>query len=184
MTKKSILLLLSALLFIISINKIIAQDKFFTKSGSVSFFSYTLVEDIKADNNQVLSIINTGNGKIVIKMLMRSFHFKKALMQEHFNENYIESYKFPKAIFKGVIKNFSKLEKKDVAKIEGILTIRGVSKKISTVAKITQSNRKIILKGKFKVRVADFDIRIPTVVSKNISKTIIISFELNHKLYK
>ena len=72
-----------------------AQDKFLTKEGFVSFFSHSIVEDIKADNNQVVSVIDTITGKIAIQLLMRSFMFEKALMREHFNENYVESYKFP-----------------------------------------------------------------------------------------
>lgn len=170
-----------AFLFTITLN---AQNKFFTKSGNISFFSYTLVEDIKADNNQVLSIIDTENGKIVIKVLMRSFHFKKALMEEHFNENYIESYKYPKAIFKGNIKNYEELSELTETEITGTLTIRGIEKEVVIKTNVEYLNDEIILKGDFIVQIADFDIKIPSVVKNNISKTIKISFELNHKLYK
>lgn len=181
MNPKIIYSTLLILLFTISIN---AQDRYFTKSGNISFFSYTLVEDIKADNDQVLSILNTENGQIVIKILMRSFHFKKALMQEHFNENYIESHKYPKAIFKGNIKNYEELKELSKTEITGKLTIRGIEKEVVIKANIENINNEIILKGDFKVQIADFDIKIPAVVSKNISKTIEISFELNHKPYK
>ena len=81
------------------LNCVSAQGKFLTKDGYVSFFSHSVVEDIKADNNQVLSIVDSETGEIAIQLLMRSFMFKKALMQEHFNENYVESYKYPKATF-------------------------------------------------------------------------------------
>lgn len=180
--KKQPFFILLFLLLFINIAK--AQGKYFTKSGHVSFFSYTLVEDIKADNNQVLSIIDTSNSKIVIKILMRSFHFKKALMQEHFNENYIESHKFPKAIFKGEILNFTELQDNDVTEVKGTLIIRGIKKNITLKVKIKKEVSTILLTGNFNVQVADFDIKIPSVVSKNISKTIKISFELNHKPYK
>ena len=75
-----------------------SQGKYLTKEGFITFFSHTLVEDIKADNQQVLSIIDSDTGDIAIQLLMKSFMFKKALMQEHFNENYIESDKYPKAL--------------------------------------------------------------------------------------
>jgi len=167
------------------INKAKAQDKFFTKTGYVSFFSHSLVEDIKADNNQCLSIIDTKTGKIAIKILMRSFMFEKALMQEHFNENYIESHKFPKAIFSGVINNFEELGSEiDETEIIGTLKIHGKEKEVTTKVKVVIREDEINLSGTFKVDVADFDIKIPSIVSKNIAKTIKISFELNHKPYK
>ena len=76
-------------------------QKVFTKNGLVSFFSTTKMEDIKADNNQVLCVLNTQTGDLQFSLLTKGFHFAKALMEEHFNENYIESSKFPKATFKG-----------------------------------------------------------------------------------
>jgi len=166
------------------INQLEAQDKFFTKEGYISFFSHSLVEDIKADNNQVLSIIDAKTGKIAIQLLMRSFQFKKALMQEHFNENYIESYKYPKATFSGEIKNFDQLDNQVTeTEIVGILTVRGIKKKVSVKVKIEISSEKILLTGNFKVNVADFDIKIPAIVVNNIAKTIKVSFELHHKPY-
>jgi len=162
-----------------------AQDKFFTKTGYVSFYSHSLVEDIKADNNQCLSIIDAKTGKIAIKILMRSFMFKKALMQEHFNENYIESYKYPKAIFSGVIQNFKELNSEvNETEVIGVLKIHGKEKEIAIRLKVVSKENEIILSGSFNVEVADFNIKIPSIVSKNIAKTIEISFELNHKPYK
>ena len=73
--------------------------KYMTKNGKVSFFSHTPVEDIKGDNNKVSSVLDSKSGKMVIELLIKSFAFKKALMEEHFNENYMESTKFPKSKF-------------------------------------------------------------------------------------
>lgn len=179
---KKIHFIVSALLFCISMQ---AQDKFLTKEGYVSFFSHSLVEDIKADNDQVLSVIDTVTGKIAIQMLMRSFMFKKALMQEHFNENYIESYKYPKATFSGKILNFSELSKEnDETEIVGTLTVRGEEKEISTIVHVEIREEGILLKGDFNVDVADFKIKIPSIVANNIAKTIKVTFELDHKPYK
>jgi len=166
-------------------NSLGAQDKFLTKEGYVSFFSHSIVEDIKADNNQALSIIDTTTHKIAIQLLMRSFMFEKALMQEHFNENYVESYKYPKATFSGEIRNFGELNDENTeTEIVGDLTVHGETKNISTKVNITMENDEIILKGDFKVEVADFNIKIPAIVRNNIAKTIKVSFELHHKPYQ
>ena len=169
-------------LFLVQIN--VAQDKFFTKEGYVSFFSHTIVEDIKADNNQVLSIVDRTTGEIVIQLLMRSFQFKKALMQEHFNENYVESYKYPKATFKGNILNNNETDEGDFeTEISGVLSVHGKEKEISTMTKVTKNKDELILTGHFMVKVADFDIKIPGIVANNIAKNIEITFELKYKPY-
>lgn len=166
-------------------HNVCAQDKFLTKEGYVSFFSHSIVEDIKADNNQVLSIIDTTTRKVAVQMLMRSFMFEKALMQEHFNQNYVESYKYPKATFSGEIMNFEDLNDENTeTEIVGELTVHGETKEISTKANITMENGEIVLKGDFNVEVADFNIKIPAIVRNNIAKTIKVTFELHHKPYK
>jgi len=169
---------------VLFVNQTFSQDKYLTKNGFVSFFSHSLVEDIRADNNQVLSIIDTKTGQIAIQLLMKSFFFKKALMQEHFNENYVESYKYPKAKFKGEIINFTSLnEDINETEIKGILSLHGEEKEISTIAIVDIQNKEIKVTGEFTVEVADFNIKIPSVVINNIAKTIKISFELHHKPY-
>ncbi|MBQ4819411.1 YceI family protein [Aquimarina sp. MMG016] len=160
------------------------QQRFLTKQGYTSFFSSSPMEDIKADNNQVLSIIDTSTGTIAISILMKSFQFEKSLMQEHFNENYVESDKYPKAVFKGQIANFEGLNNNEQEiNINGNITIHGVTKQIQTTAKIIRTDKNISLKGKFPIEVADFDIEIPSVVVNNIAKTIEVTFELDHKPY-
>ncbi len=167
------------------LNCVSAQGKFLTKDGYVSFFSHSVVEDIKADNNQVLSIVDSDTGEIAIQLLMRSFMFKKALMQEHFNENYVESYKYPKATFSGKIMKFNELEElKGETEIVGTLNVHGRDKEISTKVNVEINEDEIILKGDFYVEVADFDIKIPAIVENNIAKTIKVNFELRHKPYK
>ena len=168
-------------LFVINISK--AQDRFLTKNGSVTFFSSAPMEDIKADNNQVLSIVDTSSGKMAISILMKSFLFEKALMQEHFNENYVESDKFPKATFKGTILNFDDIESNTKVNVKGTITIHGKSKEIVIPANISKTEDAILVKGEFNLLVADFDIKIPKVVAKNIAKEIKVTFEFNHKPY-
>lgn len=171
------LLLISSQLF--------SQERYLTKEGYISFFSHSLAEDIKADNYQVLSVIDKKTGEIAIQLLMKSFMFKKALMQEHFNQSYVESHKYPKAIFKGYIINFNELDSQnDTVEIKGILSIHGKEKEISIVAKVEVLKDQINLSGHFMVEVADFNINIPIVVRNNIAKTIKVTFDLRHKPYK
>ena len=166
------------------VNQIFSQEKYLEKDGYISFFSHSLVEDIKADNNQVLSIIDKGTGEIAIQLLMRSFQFKKALMQQHFNESYIESHKYPKAIFKGYILNFNELDSQNSeSEIKGMLTIHGKDKEISVRAKVEITEGQINISGDFIVEVANFDIKIPAVVRNNIAKIIKITFNLQHEPY-
>lgn len=179
---KSLNILLIAFLFF---NFSHGQEKFITKQGYASFFSQSPLEDIKADNNQVLSIIDVSTGDIGIAILMKSFMFEKSLMQEHFNENYVESDKYPKATFKGQILNFKEIDPEEsMVTVEGDLTIHGVSKPIQTQAKMVRTEKNTKLNGSFSVDVKDFDIKIPAVVANNIAKTIEVTFELDHQPYK
>lgn len=160
------------------------QEKYITKQGYISFFSHSPVEDIKADNNQVLSIIDTSNGQIAVSLLIQSFIFEKSLMQEHFNENYMESHKYPKAVFKGKIQDLGDLTADNkTVNIIGELTIRGITKPIETTAEIKKLDNNIVLNGDFLVEVKDYNIKIPSIVANNIAKTIKVSFELVHQPY-
>ncbi|MBU3012109.1 YceI family protein [Polaribacter vadi] len=162
-----------------------SQGKYLTKSGAISFYSKATMEDISADNNQVLSIIDTDNSKMAISILMKSFLFEKALMQEHFNENYVESDKYPKATFKGEILNFDTVNDMVSKKqVKGFLTIHGVSKEITIDANMTKKENSILVTGDFMISLEDFNVKIPAVVAKNIAKKIKVTFNLNHQFYK
>ncbi len=172
------------LCFVFCIKTIEAQDKFLTKKGQISFFSSASAEDIKADNKQVLSIINSSTGDIAIAILMKSFMFQKSLMQEHFNENYVESDKYPKAIFKGRITDFETISSTNTSTtVVGDITIHGVTKALSITTNIKRTNDQILLMGNFPISLADFDIKIPSVVINNIAETVDVRFELAHELY-
>lgn len=161
------------------------QNRFLTKKGNVSFFSEAIVENIEAKNNQVLSIVDATNGEMAISILMKSFMFEKALMQEHFNENYIESDKFPKAIFKGTIMAFKEIEVSETqARIKGLLSMHGKSKKVTILATITKTMKTIVMNGSFFIDLVDFNVAIPSAVKNNIANKIKVSFKLNHKPYK
>jgi polyisoprenoid-binding protein YceI len=173
--KQILLISLLALAF----NQVSAQ-KVFTKNGKISFFSKTDMEDISADNNQVMSVLNTQTGDLQFSVLIKSFKFEKALMEEHFNENYMESNKFPKASFKGALDDKSKVDfGKDgnyKVTISGDLTIHGVTKKVTSVpGTILVKEGKPTGSSKFNVKLADYEIAVPSVVKKNISETIEIT---------
>ncbi len=134
-----------------------------SSSGTVRFFSSTAAEDIEANNNQLISSINTTNGELDFAALIKGFRFENKLMEKHFNEDkYLHSSQFPKATFKGKITNLSSVNFQKngtyTANAEGNITIRGVTKKISPVATITINSGKLSLQSVFKIRVAEFGV--------------------------
>ena len=137
-------------------------QKIYSKNGSISFFSKTSMENISASSNQALCVLDQSAGNLQFSVLIKSFVFKKALMQEHFNENYMESTQFPKADFKGYIINIKEINfSKDGAypiQVEGVLTIHGVSQKTNTKGTLTLAQGKATIEGDFSVKVKDYGI--------------------------
>jgi polyisoprenoid-binding protein YceI len=164
----------------------INNNQYITRQGEISFFSYTTVEDIKAVNNQVLSIVDISKSEIDISMLMSAFVFEKSLMQQHFNESYIESDIYPKATFEGVIQNFDPYFIGTQNRIiKGSLVIHGISNSIEIKARIDHGKTNYIFSGRFVVPIKDYDIKVPTLLAPNIAKTIAISFRFElapHKI--
>ena len=164
-------------------------QKYFTRAGKVTFQSKALLEKIEAQNNKATSVIDVETGQLEFAVLIKAFQFEKALMQEHFNENYMESSQFPKAKFKGEILDVQQIDfTKDgeyLTKIEGTLTIHGVSQNLQTTAQITIANGQVSAQSEFSVAVADFNIKIPSVVQDNIAKEVTVSVDIeNYKLFK
>lgn len=161
-----------------------AAQKVFTKNGNISFFSTAPMENITADNNQVMSVLNTQTGDLQFSVLIKGFHFKKSLMEEHFNENYMESDKFPKSTFKGLITDVSKISfTKDGSynvAVSGDLTIHGVTKKVTTPGTITVKSGNITASSKFNIRLADYNISIPGLVKDKIAETIEITVSCSY----
>ena len=166
--------------FVISAN----AQRYMTKNGYIGFFSHTPMEDIKGDNNQVAAVLDISSGEMVFQALIKSFHFDRALMEEHFNENYMESDKFPKSSFKGKITNlsavdFSKNGVYDVT-IDGDLTIRDATNKISTTGKIEVQTGQLIATSKFKISPEDYKIVIPGLVRDKINKEMEVSVSMKY----
>jgi polyisoprenoid-binding protein YceI len=166
--------LLIILLFSVMFHYGQTQDLYFTRTGKIDFHAGTSIEDIDGTNNEVASMLNIKTGEIAFTVLIKSFHFKRALMEEHFNENYLESTKFPKASFKGKVIKTSSVNFTSngsfTATIEGELNIHGIVKKVSTPAKFTVNNGKITGMASFTLLISDFNIEIPGVVADKIAK--------------
>jgi len=156
-----------------------AQSKLYCKEAKISFFSKTAMENITAQNNKALCVWDTASGQFEFSVLIKGFEFDKALMQEHFNENYMESDKFPKAFFKGKLKTDKPIllqtENSYSATAEGILTIHGVSKQLSVPVTIISKNGVISTKANFYVLLTDYKITVPSIVADKINKRINIS---------
>ena len=161
-----------------------AQEKYITHTAHIKFFSTTPVEDIEADSYQASSVINTQDGALVFQVPMRSFEFEKALMQEHFNENYVESDKYPKSLFKGKIKDFdSEMLKEGKREIEvtGTMTIHGVKREIAEKATLEVKGQKPTLHTKFMVAPADYEIKIPGIVKNKIAKELEVTVKAEYE---
>ncbi len=171
-------------ILVLSVSLIQAQT-WFTKNGTVSFFSKTSMEDIKADNSQVLSVLTAATGDLQFSLLVKGFHFSKPLMEEHFNENYMESDKYPKSTFKGQITDIKKVDfaKDGVYKVtvKGDLTMHGVTKNISAPGEIIIEKGKLSTSSKFIVTLADYNISIPKIVQQTIQKTIEVTVSCKYE---
>lgn len=170
--KRAFVLFLALLLYYSSYS----QDLYLTRNGKISFFSKTPLENIDAVNNEVFGVIDIKKGDMAFAVLIKGFKFQKALMEEHFNENYMESDKLPKSTFNGKITNLSSVDfRKDgtyQVTVEGDLTIHGVTRKINTPGKILVKEGRIASSSSFSVKVADYQITVPSLVAGKIAETI------------
>lgn len=177
--------ILLALLLVVNFSFAQKSEQIICRQGKVSFFSYTSVENIKAENNQVYSIINIGKGTIAIRMLMNTFVFEKALMKEHFNESYVESDIYPKATFEGNILDFNPGIKGEQTKIiKGNFVMHGVTEILEIKTKIENNDGKYILSGSFETLVQKYNINIPPLLAGNIAKTIEVNFKFQYQPYE
>jgi polyisoprenoid-binding protein YceI len=184
--KNLFLLLLAVILFTIPS----FAQKFFTKTGKINFdaTAASSPEKIEAINRTVTCVIDTKTGNIQFAVLMKGFEFERALMEEHFNENYIESDKFPKAEFKGSIDGNDKVNyAKDgtyAVRVRGKLTLHGETKDVETNGKLILQAGKISALADFNVLLADYKVAIPGLVADKVSKTAKISVTCSMELLK
>ena len=171
--------------FIMVITTCRAQERLLTRNGSISFYSKAPLENIEAHTQTAASVLDKKTGQMEFSVLIKSFEFQKALMHEHFNEDYLESDKFPKSVFKGRIDDPSKVDFSHDGKytetVTGQLTIHGETKTITTPATFTVHNSVVTATAEFSIVLADYKISIPGIVKDKISKTVKISVKLKYE---
>ena len=151
-------------------------QKYATSTGKVIFFSSTPVENIEAVNNEAAAAVDSKTGNVVFQVPIKSFKFEKQLMKDHFNENYMESDKYPRADYKGKITDLSNVNftKDGTYKVNtsGKMTIHGVTKDVNIPGTITVKGNSVTVNSKFNVATADYKISIPKLVEGKIAKNI------------
>lgn len=156
-----------------------AQQRFFTKTGKISFYSDAPMEKIEAVNKNVSCVLDAKTGQLQFVVLIKGFEFRKALMQEHFNENYLESDKFPKAGFKGQITNNGSINYSTdgnyEAVVKGMLSIHGQEKLIETKGTIVVAGGKVTASAVFPASVKDYNISIPAIMKDKIAREVQIT---------
>jgi hypothetical protein len=174
---------LYSMLFLLMIGEGLAQNLMYSKSFESSFFSEARFEDIEAVSKKGTSIINTSNKEVVFKIPIRSFIFDNGLMQEHFNENYMESDQYPYATFKGKIKENVDLTKVGTYKVTalGQLTIHGITKERMVEGVLEVKKEQMVLTSSFIIPVADHDIDIPNDKLSNISQDISVKVKATYE---
>ncbi len=159
---------------------------YMAKNCEIRFFSESPIENIEAINKAAKPILNTSTGDIQIKIAMTAFVFEKPLMQEHFNENYAESEKFPHAIFKGKINETIDYTKDGEYKttIIGKLNLHGVEKDITMNGTLTIKGTEIIISTKFNIHIADYGVKVPSLYIKNIAEDVEVKLNATLEPYK
>jgi hypothetical protein len=179
------ILILLSFSFFLTYPLLQAQEMFYTREGRISFFSEAPLENIEAHNNRGSSVYNASSGEFEFSVLIRGFIFEKSLMQEHFNENYMESHLHPRASFKGVIRDHEKIDLNTDGKypfvVEGEMEIRSISKPIVANGSFVVKNGRISLESVFELAVADFDISIPAVVRDNIAREVEVKVKADYR---
>ena len=150
----------------------VSAQQYLTREARLDFDAGSPLEDIEAFTESGSAVYDANTGKIGVQVLMTSFQFKRALMQEHFNENYVESEKYPKASFKGTYNEGS---------VAGGLTIHGITKEITVPARLDQEEGNYVLVTSFDITLADYEVKIPSAVSNKISKTASIQVQATLK---
>jgi hypothetical protein len=176
-----------------SVTDMAAQEKgadkiFMTRTGTISFFSSTPVEDIEAVNKSVTCILKAPGGELAFKLFMKSFSFERAAMQDHFNKDYVHSDEFPNATFEGKIRG---MENIDVSadgvhevEVEGALTIHGITRPVTAKGTLGIKKGQLVLYSKFSVLLSDYNVKVPTNFVKNINKEISITVNASLEPYE
>jgi polyisoprenoid-binding protein YceI len=157
-------------------------QKYTVEKSLIVFFSDAAIEDITADNKNASGLFNAATGDIVFSVPITEFQFEKSLMQEHFNEKYMESDKFPKSTFQGKISDFNPSSgSTQNVKSSGKLTIHGITRDVEIPGSIEKQKDKLLMKAKFIVKLADYKIEIPQLLWQNIAEEVEVTLDFTFK---
>lgn len=178
---KGTVLLLICLLSIVS--RAYSQV-YLDRAGFASFYASTPLENIEAQNKQVFAVVDVGKKELAFAVLLKGFLFKKQLMQTHFNENYVESDKFPKATFSGTYTGDVNNSSEGNVTIKGSFTLHGVTGMLDMPATLLLKNNRLTGNAKFKVKPDDYKIEIPALVKNKIASEVEVTVNINAELKK
>ncbi len=158
-------------------------QKYITSGATVTFFSEAPLENIEAVNEKATSIFDLSTGEIVFSVPIRDFQFKKSLMKQHFNENYMESEKYPKSTFKGKVSGYRPQDGNYKATAIGELFIHGKARKVTVLGEVTIKADVLTLHAEFPVRLEDHDIKIPRILFSNIAESVDVTLDFTYRPY-
>jgi polyisoprenoid-binding protein YceI len=173
-------LLLTAILLLLHFHALYSQ-RYTVKEGVVDFFSHAPLEDISAENKNIQSLFNVETGEIAFRIRISDFRFSKKLMQEHFNEKYMESDKYPYATFSGSLGGFNaNASGEQQVTATGKLTIHGVTHDVSTPGTVRRNGEYYQMDSSFMVRLEDYGIAIPQLLWQNIAEEVKVTIRLTY----
>ena len=186
MTEHQIIKIMNKILFIfllLSAHTALAQ-KYKSTEGTVKFYSAEILEDITAINKNVKSAFDSESGQIVFSVIITGFEFHKSLMQEHFNEKYLESEKYPKSTFNGTISAFEINKMNADVEAEGVLEIHGVKNKIKVRGTLDFIGEKMMIHTVFMVKLVDYKIIVPRLMFQKIAEEIEVTVDIEYRAYE
>jgi polyisoprenoid-binding protein YceI len=157
-------------------------QNYIAEKSFISFYSHAPIEDIKAENVKAVSLFNSSTGDIAFSVPIKEYQFRKSLMQEHFNEKYMESEKYPKSTFQGKITGFDP-HKKGIQHVTtlGKLTIHGVTKEVAITGTLEKLADKVNMKSSFIVKLEDYNIVVPQLLRNNIAEQVEVTVDFVFK---
>lgn len=163
----------------------LAAQKFISETSSVTFFSKATIEDISAKNEKAMAMLDTGTGDIACSIPVKEFTFEKSLMQEHFNEKYMETEKFPKASFQGKVSGFTAgATGSQPVRAAGKLTLHGVTRDVDVPGTLEVRGDRIVIHAQFIVTLEEYNVKRPQVLWKNIAEAVEVTLDFTLKPYE
>lgn len=159
-------------------------QKYIAESSKIVFFSKAPLEDIRAVNEKGRSVLDAGTGKVAFSIPVNAFQFKKSLMQEHFNEKYLETEKFPKSTFSATLESYEHGNSYDEITARGSLEIHGVKRDVEISGTLKQDGDRIMVHAVFPVRLEDYKIKIPSLMWQNIAEVVEVTIDFEYKPYE